>query len=72
MDFHTLSLDQAVLFDFIADGHFGRHLRRMRDLYATRLAFMIDAGRKYLNGLLRISDVQAGLYTAAYLENGMT
>ena len=71
-DFHTLSLDQAVLCDFIAEGHFSRHLRRMRDLYASRLAFMIDAGREHLKGLLRISGVQAGLYTAAFLENGMT
>jgi GntR family transcriptional regulator/MocR family aminotransferase len=71
-DFHSLSLDQAVLCDFIAEGHFGRHLRRMRDLYASRLAVMIDAGRRYLKGLLQISDVQAGLYTAAFLENGMT
>src|ERR1700722_10578804 len=44
----------------------------MRDLYASRLAAMIEGGRTYLKGLLRISDVQAGLYTAAFLENGMT
>jgi GntR family transcriptional regulator/MocR family aminotransferase len=71
-DFHSLSLDQAVLCDFIAEGHFGRHLRRMRDLYASRLAVMIDTGRQYLKVLLQISAVQAGLYTAAFLENGMT
>jgi GntR family transcriptional regulator/MocR family aminotransferase len=71
-DFHTLSLDQAVLCDFITEGHFGRHLRRMRDLYASRLAVLIDASRQHLKGRLQISDVQAGLYTAALLENGMT
>ena len=71
-DFHTLSLDQAVLCDFIVEGHFSRHLRRMRELYACRLAAMIEGGRVYLEGLLRISNVQAGLYTAAFLENGMT
>jgi GntR family transcriptional regulator/MocR family aminotransferase len=43
----------------------------MRDLYASRLAFMIDAGREDLNGLLQISGVQAGLYTAAFQQNGM-
>jgi GntR family transcriptional regulator / MocR family aminotransferase len=71
-DFHHLSADQAVLCDFIADGHFGRHLRRMRDLYASRLAALIDGGKRYLKGLLEISDVRAGLYTAAFLKNGMT
>jgi GntR family transcriptional regulator/MocR family aminotransferase len=71
-DFHNLSIDQMVLCDFIADGHLGRHLRRMRDLYAGRLAALIDGGKRYLKGLLDISDVRAGLYTAAFLKNGMT
>jgi len=71
-DFHNASIDQAVLCDFIADGHLGRHLRRMRDLYAGRLAALADAGKRYLKGLLEISNVRAGLYTAAFLQNGMT
>jgi GntR family transcriptional regulator/MocR family aminotransferase len=71
-DFHNLSVDQVVLCDFIADGHLGRHLRRMRDLYASRLAALIDGGKRYLKGSLEISDVRAGLYTAAFLKNGMT
>jgi GntR family transcriptional regulator / MocR family aminotransferase len=71
-DFHNLSLDQPVLCDFIADAHLGRHLRRMRDLYASRLAALIEGGKRYLKGLLEISDVRAGLYTAAFLKNGMT
>ncbi|MGI8961442.1 MAG: hypothetical protein ACR2IV_17110 [Bryobacteraceae bacterium] len=69
-DLRNLNLDQAVL--FITGGHLGRHLRRMRDLYATRLATLIDAGHEHLKGLLEISNVQAGLYTAAFLENRMT
>jgi len=70
-DFRNLSLDQAVLCDFIADGHLGRHLRRMRNLYSSRLAALMDASHQYLRGLLRISDVRAGLYTVGFLENGM-
>ncbi len=71
-EFRALNLDQAVLCDFIVGGHLGRHLRRMRDLYARRLATLIDGGRQYLKGLLEISSVNAGLYTAAFLKNGMT
>ena len=71
-DFHNPSSDQAVLCDFIADGHLGRHLRRMRDLYAGRLAALNDGAKRYLRGLLETSDVRAGLYTAAFLKNGMT
>jgi GntR family transcriptional regulator / MocR family aminotransferase len=71
-DFHHLSADQAVLCDFIADGHLGRHLRRMRDLYAIRLAALADGSKRYLKGLLELSGVRAGLYTAALLKNKMT
>jgi GntR family transcriptional regulator/MocR family aminotransferase len=44
----------------------------MRELYGNRLQALMDAGRRYLKGLLSISPVQAGLYTAAFLENGMS
>ena len=71
-DFRNLNLDQAVLCDFIVDGHLGRHLRRMRDLYTGRLGALIDGARRYLKGSLEISNVRAGLYTAGFLKNGMT
>jgi GntR family transcriptional regulator/MocR family aminotransferase len=70
-DFRNLGLDQAVLCDFIADGHLGRHLRRMRNLYSSRLAALLDGGNQYLRGLVKISDVRAGLYTVGFLESGM-
>jgi GntR family transcriptional regulator / MocR family aminotransferase len=70
-DFRNLGLDQAVLCDFIADGHLGRHLRRMRNLYSSRLAALLDGGKQYLRGLVKISDVRAGLYTVGFLESGM-
>jgi len=34
---HPPLLEQAVLCDFITEGHFARHIRRMRELYAERL-----------------------------------
>src|SRR5919205_1051710 len=71
-DFRSVGLDQAVLCDFIEGGHLGRHLRRMRELYAGRLATLLDGGRRRLKGLLEISNVRAGLYTVGFLKNGMT
>jgi len=71
-DFRNLSLDQMILSDFIEAGHLGRHLRRMRMLYSSRLAALLDGGRKYLSGLLKISAVRAGLYTVGLLQNGMS
>jgi len=70
-DFRSVNLDQAVLCDFIVEGHLGRHLRRMRNLYASRLEALIAGGERYLKGLLKVSGVQAGLYTMGFLENGM-
>src|SRR5260370_18609729 len=71
-DFRSLGLDQAVLCDFIVGGHLGRHLRKMRDLYASRLAALIDNGDRYLKGLLEISTVKAGLYTAALFRDSLS
>jgi GntR family transcriptional regulator / MocR family aminotransferase len=64
--------DQAILCDFIAEGHLGRHIRRMRNLYATRLGALQDSASKYLSGVLEISSIRAGLSTAGILRNGMT
>ncbi|MGA2135574.1 MAG: PLP-dependent aminotransferase family protein [Bryobacteraceae bacterium] len=71
-DQHASDPHQAVLCDFIVEGHLGRHIRRMRDLYAGRLAALQDGARRYLDGLLEISPVKAGLYTSGLLRNGMT
>ncbi|HKW65578.1 MAG TPA: PLP-dependent aminotransferase family protein [Candidatus Acidoferrum sp.] len=72
VDMYPSGPDQAILCDFIVEGHFGRHIRRMRELYASRLAALQDSARRYLAGLLDIPPIQAGLHTAALLRNGMT
>jgi GntR family transcriptional regulator/MocR family aminotransferase len=60
-------LEQATLSDFITDGHFGRHVRRMREVYAERLGVLLESGRQMLAGMLDISDVEAGLQTVGWL-----
>ena len=72
VDFFPPGLDQAILCDFIVEGHLGRHIRHMRELYATRLDALQNAAREYLSGLLKISPIAAGLNTSAFLQNGMT
>ncbi len=65
-------LDQAILCDFIAEGHLGRHLRHMRELYGERLAAILEGERKYLGASLQLTPVRAGLFTTGLLTNGMT
>lgn len=67
---HAPLLDQAVLCDFITQGHFSRHLRRMRLIYAERFSVLLHETRQKLTGLLEISPVEAGLQTSAWLLNG--
>ncbi len=69
---HAPLLEQAVLCDFIIEGHFGRHLRRMRGVYAERLEALLDEGRHRLSGLLELSSVEAGLQTVGWLANGIS
>lgn len=52
---------QATLADFIAGGHFARHIRRTRDAYGERRAVLIDALRARLEGRLRQGPSDAGL-----------
>ena len=68
---HAPLLEQMVLHEFIEDGHFARHLRRMRDIYATRLAALLDYGKSQLAGLLEFSPIEAGLQTSAWLQRGI-
>lgn len=67
---HAPNLTQAILCDFIADGHFARHVRRMREVYAERLGALLEAARERLDGVLTITGVEAGLQTAAWLSAG--
>jgi GntR family transcriptional regulator/MocR family aminotransferase len=69
---HAPLLEQLVLTEFISEGHFGRHLRRMREIYAERLSILLQESRSRLSGLLEISGVEAGLQTAGWLSRGVS
>ncbi|MFI5114396.1 MAG: PLP-dependent aminotransferase family protein [Terriglobales bacterium] len=69
---HPPLLGQAVLCDFISEGHFARHIRRMREVYAERLSVLLKAARERLSGLLEISTVEAGLQTIGWLRRGIS
>jgi len=67
---HAPLIDQAILCDFIVEGHFARHIRRMRELYAERLDALLEAAGHRLSGLLEISKIEAGLQTVGWLKRG--
>src|SRR2546422_4856103 len=69
---HPPLLGQAVLCDFITEGHFARHIRRMREVYAERLAVLLKAAREKLDGVVEISNVEAGPTTIGLLRKRVT
>jgi len=68
---HSALLEQTVLCDFIEQGHLGRHLRRMREVYSGRLSVLLESGKRDLSSLLDISEIEAGLQTVGWLRPGI-
>jgi GntR family transcriptional regulator/MocR family aminotransferase len=54
-------LTQAALADFVNEGHFTRHLRRMRRLYAERRQYFLDAAERHLSEWLRFHGSESGI-----------
>jgi GntR family transcriptional regulator/MocR family aminotransferase len=61
---------QGALADFINDGHFGAHVRRMRTLYAERQERLVSAAHRRLDGLLDVRPADAGMQLATALPAG--
>ncbi|MFB9269539.1 PLP-dependent aminotransferase family protein [Bradyrhizobium erythrophlei] len=61
---------QVVLHDFMAEGHFGRHVRHMRMLYGERAKVLQEAAVTHLGGLIRIPPAVVGLDVPAFLPEG--
>ena len=70
-DRHSPVIEQAVLADFIAEGHFARHVRRMRSLYASRQAALVEAAKGELLGLLDLGPAETGMHLVGSLPWGM-
>jgi GntR family transcriptional regulator/MocR family aminotransferase len=68
---HPPMLEQAVLCDFITEGHFARHIRRMREIYAERLQVLLESAEEKLGDAVEISSVEAGLQTVGWLRRGL-
>ena len=60
-------VEQATLASFMEDGHFGRHIRRMRAVYIERQAALVKAIRTMLSGIVRVEPSDAGLHLVGWL-----
>lgn len=71
MDVHLSMLEQMALADFLSEGHFARHLRRMRLLYAERRDTLNSALQQSLAGMLDVTIPEAGMHLVAWLPHGV-
>jgi GntR family transcriptional regulator / MocR family aminotransferase len=62
---------QAIVADFIDEGLFATHIRRMRKIYAEKSELLISAARRQLSPWLQIQPTNTGLHTVGLLRGGL-
>ncbi|KTT21683.1 DNA-binding protein [Pseudomonas oryzihabitans] len=67
---HAPQLLQATVASFLAEGHFARHLKRMRSLYRQRRLWLAEAMTTALGAGIRIELQAGGLHLLARLAQG--
>jgi GntR family transcriptional regulator/MocR family aminotransferase len=70
MDLGPSTLYQEVLADFIEEGHFARHIRRMRAHYGGLRRVLFDNLNKTLGDMVEIVGDEAGMHLTALLRHG--
>jgi GntR family transcriptional regulator / MocR family aminotransferase len=65
-------LYQLVMTDFIREGHFSHHLKRMRSLYAEKRRTMLAAMEAEFGDMLEIVGEDAGMHLVVFLPPGMS
>jgi len=71
LDLFAPTLIQVVLADFLREGHFARHVRRMRALYHGRRDALVESLRRHLDDVLTVEHAEAGLHLSAFLADGL-
>lgn len=68
-DRHSSCAEQAVMAEFIAQGHFHRHVRRMRRASRARRDTLLSEWERLRPGGVLLPDIAAGLHCCAPLES---
>jgi GntR family transcriptional regulator/MocR family aminotransferase len=70
MDLGPPTFHQEVLADFIREGHFGRHIRRMRVLYRERRSVLVESIARELGSMVEVIGDEAGMHLTVMLPQG--
>jgi GntR family transcriptional regulator / MocR family aminotransferase len=60
-------LPQMAATEFFAEGHFGVHIRRMRELYRERRDALVESADRWLGSRVELGPAEAGLHVMAKL-----
>jgi GntR family transcriptional regulator / MocR family aminotransferase len=71
IDISPAYLYQAVVTDFIREGHFARHIRRMRQLYGDRRALLVKCLRQEFRSSLEVMGSEAGMFLTVAIPKGI-
>ena len=64
---HSPTVDQGVLADFIGEGHYVRHVRRVRALCAERQQALLSAAASEIGEAMQLAPDAAGLHMVGWL-----
>jgi GntR family transcriptional regulator / MocR family aminotransferase len=71
LDIFSPTLYQLALTDFIEQGHFARHLRKMRSIYLHRQNALTRSLRKYFGDSIIAYNTDAGLHLCVFLPQNL-
>jgi GntR family transcriptional regulator/MocR family aminotransferase len=71
MDIFPPYLYQEVLTDFMKMGHFGRHIRRMRQLYGERRTVLVKSLREEFGNAVEVHGAAAGMHLSITFPRGV-
>jgi GntR family transcriptional regulator/MocR family aminotransferase len=69
-DRHPPPIEQILVAEFMLNGHFSTHVRRMRKLYADRQQMLVSALRREFEDLFDIRPAGAGMHIIGWLPRG--
>ena len=71
MDIYPPHLYQAVLENFINEGHFARHIRRTRLVYGERRTALVEALKSEFGTSMKLLGADAGVHLVVILPKGL-
>jgi GntR family transcriptional regulator/MocR family aminotransferase len=72
LDIFSPTLYQLALADFLREGRFARHIRRMRDIYRRRRDALLAGLARHCHGKLVVHNADAGLHVPVWLPDGVS